>query len=216
MVAYSLRAAGLCDRVDGIVLVVPAGHVMDQDDLSRAMGDAQARDVPIETIGGGTTRQASVRAGLSAVAAGARVALVHDAARPFATSALFNRVLDAIDVPVGSGPSHGAIPVVACRDTVKRVERGVVVATIPREDLFMAQTPQAFDVRALADAHERAVLDRRDGTDDSMLLEAAGYRVVTVPGEETNIKVTSREDLARAEWVIRERGGALPGANEGW
>jgi 2-C-methyl-D-erythritol 4-phosphate cytidylyltransferase len=91
------------------------------------------------------------------------------------------------------------VPVVPVADTVKRVRDGSVVGTEARGELALAQTPQAFRAAPLRDAHARAERDGLDFTDDASAVEWAGYRVRVVPGEPGNFKITSAEDLARAE-----------------
>jgi 2-C-methyl-D-erythritol 4-phosphate cytidylyltransferase len=159
---------------DGVVLVVPAAHVTEE---------APAADV---VVAGGTTRSASVRAGLAAVPAGADVVLVHDAARPFAAPALF----EAVVACVREG-ADAAIPGVPITDTVKRVVDGRVLGTLKREELVAVQTPQAFAADVLRRAHAGA----GEATDDAALVEAAGGRVMVVPGDPANTKITLRTDL---------------------
>ncbi len=171
IVDRSVRTALRC--CDGVVVVLPAGSEWD--------GPPVAAAVP-----GGATRAASVRAGLAAVPASADIVVVHDAARPLAGDALFRAVVDAV-----RAGADGAIPGLAVADTIKRVEGGRVIATVPRDDLVTVQTPQAFRAGALRDAHR----DEADGTDDAALVEAAGGTVVIVEGERTNLKVTGPEDL---------------------
>jgi 2-C-methyl-D-erythritol 4-phosphate cytidylyltransferase/2-C-methyl-D-erythritol 2,4-cyclodiphosphate synthase len=160
----------------------------------------------IDAVAGGATRQDSVRAGLAAVATEYEVVVVHDAARPFASPGLFDRVIERLSL--GPDPPDGVVPALPCSDTVKRVRDGVVVGTVPRDELFLAQTPQAFRAAALRDAHERAAVGSLAGTDDAMLLEASGYRVAVVDGEAINVKITTAEDLERAERLasLRDRG----------
>jgi 2-C-methyl-D-erythritol 4-phosphate cytidylyltransferase len=171
----------VCDRV---VLVVPTGHRLDA---------AYGADAVVE---GGPTRAASVRAGLAALGPDASVVVVHDAARPLARPELFEAVVAALS----SAGVSGAICAVPVSDTVKRVApdgtRQVVVETLERRDLVAAQTPQAFLVAALRDAHRGAP----DATDDAALVEALGRRVVVVPGDPANLKLTTPADL---EWAAR-------------
>ena len=160
---------------DGIVLVVPADHAAEATPLADAV------------VVGGATRSASVRAGLAAVPPDADVVVVHDAARPFAAPALFEAVVAA----VRDGGADGAIPGLALADTVKRMADGAVVETLERDGLVAVQTPQAFTAAALRRAHAAA----GDATDDAALVEAAGGRVVVVPGDPANTKITLRTDL---------------------
>jgi 2-C-methyl-D-erythritol 4-phosphate cytidylyltransferase len=155
-------------------------------------------------IAGGPSRQGSVRAALAVVPDGVDVVVVHDAARPFASPSLFDAVIRAVRA---DRRIDGAIPVIPVPDTVKRVHDGVVVATERREDLALAQTPQAFRSAALRDAHARAAETDRSFTDDAAVLEWAGYRVHTVAGEPENFKITDPIDLVRAEAFLgRSRG----------
>ena len=197
MVAYSLRAASRCDGIERIVLVAPAGFGPALGDLKGLLDGPTARRLPIEVVAGGATRQASVRAGLAAVPRAAPAIVVHDAARPFASPELFSRVVAKI-LAAGDAPD-GVVPALPCHDTVKRVREATIVETLLREELFLAQTPQAFDADALRRSHGLAVERSLEATDDAMLLEAAGYRVVVIPGEHANMKITTAEDLARAE-----------------
>ena len=146
------------------------------------------------TVPGGATRSDSVRAGLAAVPEGVTVVVVHDAARPLASPDLFRAVVAAV-----AAGADGAVPGVPVPDTVKRVRPdGVVEETLDRAALVLVQTPQAFAAPALRRAHQAG----GQATDDAALVEAAGGRVVVVPGEPGNLKITVAGDLARAEALI--------------
>jgi 2-C-methyl-D-erythritol 4-phosphate cytidylyltransferase len=205
LIWLSIEAASLA-LVDAIVVVMPAGYGGDLDRLAGVLGGSVPRHIPIRTAVGGATRQESVRLGLEAVAIESNVVVVHDAARPFASSELFDRGIEALRLRTW-GPEEiaGAIPILPCPDTVKRVRDGLVVETVQRDELALAQTPQAFLAAALRDAHASARAQGLTGTDDAMLLEAAGYRVMTFPGEAGNFKITTPEDLARAERDLSAR-----------
>ena len=149
----------------------------------------------LPAVPGGATRQASVRAGLEALAPFAPdVVLVHDAARPLFPPGTVDDLLRALR----SCP--GALPAAPVSDTLKRAVAGQVVATVPREGLHRAQTPQAFRFDVLLRLHRAAAPDGL--TDDAALLEAAGLPVAVVPGSEDNIKLTYPEDLARMERLL--------------
>ena len=149
-------------------------------------------------VAGGRTRAESVRRGLAAVPIEATVVCVHDAARPLASGALFAAVVDAV-----AGGADGAVPAVAVTDTIKVVDpTGAVVATPERSTLVAVQTPQAFR----ADVLRRAHAGRVEGTDDASLVELAGGRVVTVPGEAWNRKITTPDDLDWARRWLAGRG----------
>jgi 2-C-methyl-D-erythritol 4-phosphate cytidylyltransferase len=161
-----------------VVIVVPADVI----------AESHGADV---VVAGGPTRAASVRAGLAAIEDTARVVVVHDAARPLASPALFKAVVDALD----DTSLAAAVPGLAIADTVKRLggaDDPVVIETLDRSTLVAVQTPQAF----LADALRLAHRDEREATDDASLVEAIGGRVAVVPGETSNRKLTTRDDLA--------------------
>ena len=163
------------DICDGVVVVVP---VVDADREG--------------AVAGGATRSESVRAGLAAVPDDATIICVHDAARPFATSELFRRVIEAV-----VAGADGAIPGVAVTDTIKIVAGGEVVSTPDRSSLVAVQTPQAFRADILRRAHHGGDAS----TDDAALVERIGGRVVVVAGEPRNRKITHPDDL---EWARRQ------------
>ncbi|MCS7171444.1 MAG: 2-C-methyl-D-erythritol 4-phosphate cytidylyltransferase [Aquificaceae bacterium] len=146
----------------------------------------------IKKVAGGKERQDSVFNAL--IEAQGDVVVVHDCARPFASTELFRKVSQL-------GDYEGKISAVPVRDTVKRVVHGMVVETLERTSLWLSQTPQAFNRRVLLECHLRA---RREGfyaTDDAQILERYGYKVGIVRGEVTNIKITYPEDLLLAESI---------------
>jgi 2-C-methyl-D-erythritol 4-phosphate cytidylyltransferase/2-C-methyl-D-erythritol 2,4-cyclodiphosphate synthase len=163
----------------------------------RALFDRAAELLSVlPPVHGGATRQASVRAGLEALASrGPHIVLVHDAARPFASPALIARAIEAAET------ADAAIPGVVVADTVKAVDAmGSVVETLDRVRLRLIQTPQAFRFSKLLDAHRRAAREGRDGfPDDAALAEWAGLKVSVFEGEPGNVKLTTPEDFARAQ-----------------
>jgi 2-C-methyl-D-erythritol 4-phosphate cytidylyltransferase len=199
MVAHSLRSMAASRSIDGVVLLVPGGGIEAADALLAAEDPSFGERTIVRP--GGETRVASVRRGLEALPSEVDIVVCHDAARPFASSALFDRVIEGLE-----GDAGAAIPVLPVADTIKRVREGLVVETIARDDLGLVQTPQAFRRTALEDAHRRAGPSGVAATDDAMLLEAAGYRVVVVEGEPSNFKITTPEDLLRAEHVLAREG----------
>lgn len=202
----SARTFARLQAVQGLVLVFPP------EDLERMTGvvsELYLRDplgVPWRTCAGGARRQDSVRLGLAALDASARLVLVHDAARPFASAALARRVLGAL------GPDRpAAIPGLAVTDTIKRVgENDIIVDTPVRATLRAVQTPQGFVLAPLLEAHARAQAEAWEVTDDASLMERAGHQVVVVPGEEANVKITTPADLE----LLRPKACAAP--RTGW
>jgi 2-C-methyl-D-erythritol 4-phosphate cytidylyltransferase len=187
MLSVTAAAAAASPRIGALVVAAPPGY----EDEARS--SVEGLSLPTTVLTGGRTRQASVRAALSALAPDAEVVVVHDAARPFAPPDLFTEVIRAVEAG-----ADGAIPVVPVTDTVKRLDGIRVVDTIDRTELANAQTPQAFRVRTLRAAHERAATDGEDVTDDAALLERTAT-VVAVVGDPMNFKITTLLDLARAE-----------------
>lgn len=188
VLGWSLRAASTV--ADGIVVVLPPsvfGNPDDQDSLPIEIGNGgPVFNGPVKYVAGGKTRSESVRAGLVAVPDEAEVVLVHDAARPLASPALFEAVLRA----VRSG-FDGAICAVPVADTVKRCNSDGSLTTLDRSELVAVQTPQGFKSQWLRTAHE----SEPEATDDAALVEAIGGRVTVVAGEATNTKITSPEDM---------------------
>jgi 2-C-methyl-D-erythritol 4-phosphate cytidylyltransferase/2-C-methyl-D-erythritol 2,4-cyclodiphosphate synthase len=145
---------------------------------------------------GGATRQASVHAGLEALAGDKPdIVLIHDAARPFVSSALISRAIDA------AGRTGAAVPAIPVTDTIKLTNaNGDVEATPDRARLRIAQTPQAFRFDVILEAHRRAAREgRSDFTDDAAIAEWAGLTVATFEGDPANMKLTTPEDFAREE-----------------
>lgn len=166
-------AASVCDHV---VVVLPAGQEWNGPPVTCV-------------VAGGASRSDSVRAGLASVEPDAEIVVVHDAARPLASSELFGAVVDAV-----RAGADAAVPGIPLNDTVKRVADDRVTATVPRDDLVAVQTPQAFRCAVLRAAHEHG----GDATDDAALVEDAGGVVVVVAGDPRNIKITAHTDLAVA------------------
>ena len=181
-------------------------------DLDFAEHFAAAAD-GIETlppVAGGASRQASVRAGLAALAGVApETVLIHDAARPNVSASVIDAVLAALQDAPGTIP---ALPVV---DTLKRAGADGIEATVPRDGLWRAQTPQGFRYKEVFAAHEKYAGENM--TDDAALLEAAGLSVRIVPGDENNLKVTTQEDLRRMEELMspHQSGRTLPDIRTG-
>lgn len=190
----TLRVFDGCGAVDRIVVVVPptdTAYVRDAIVAPAALHKA------LEVVAGGPRRQDSVFNGLAAVPPQASLMVVHDAVRPLVTCATITACLDA-------ARRHGAcIAAWPVWDTLKRIsESGCIEATLPRERVWMAQTPQAFRADILRTAHERARREAAWATDDASLVERTGARVRIFPGSPRNIKITTTEDLALAEALL--------------
>jgi 2-C-methyl-D-erythritol 4-phosphate cytidylyltransferase/2-C-methyl-D-erythritol 2,4-cyclodiphosphate synthase len=186
MLQRSIAAFDGHASVSEIVVVLPSDLVGDGASL---VGQT-AR--PCACVAGGTRRQDSVRAGFDGLPAGVDLVLIHDAARPFVDAAVIDRVIDA------ARERGAAVPAIAARDTVKRTagDRRVVTGTIPRDEVWLAQTPQGFRRDVLAAAMAKSV--GADVTDEAMLVEQSGGAVHIVDGDPRNVKITTAEDLSAA------------------
>jgi 2-C-methyl-D-erythritol 4-phosphate cytidylyltransferase/2-C-methyl-D-erythritol 2,4-cyclodiphosphate synthase len=189
------RSVAACDRhplVEELVVVLSPELVASGASL------VGATRLPCRVVAGGARRQDSVRAGFGAVSPEADLILVHDAARPFVTADVIDRVIAA------AGTTGACVPAIAVADTVKRAavdgtER-VVLTTIPREELWLVQTPQGFrrDVLAQAVADGESATE---ATDEARLVELAGGRVAIVDGDRRNVKMTTGDDVTEAKRV---------------
>ncbi len=199
MLDLSVAALFSSDRVSEIIVALPAEHVAP---VTAAWSGRFTKSVTC--VAGGARRQDSVANAFARVPARTDVVLVHDAARPFVSAAVIDRTIEGAHL---HGAAIAAIPV---RDTVKQAEGSlvdgahVVKATLRREEIFLAQTPQAFRREELARVLESA--GDADATDEAMLAERAGHRVYLVAGDPANIKVTTADDLAQARSRFEGRG----------
>lgn len=189
-ISLAVEAFEAADFVDEVVLVVRSEHVP----RVRAMVGENGWRKVAAVVPGGPRRQDSVLAGLAAAGAAEFVA-IHDLARPLVTPELIGRVFAA------AREGGAAVPGLAVRDTLKLVEDGVAVRTVPRAGLWATQTPQIFR----ADLLKAAIDPGLEVTDDAAWLEARGIPVRVVPGDPANIKLTYPEDLEIAEALVKYR-----------
>ena len=198
MLYYSLAAVVRVAGIAEIIVTVRAG----MEPAARACAvSAGAAHLPIKITLGGTERQDSVRIALALVSAESDLVLVHDAARPLARPELFTACLAAAE------RAGGAIAAIPVADTLKRVAKGAITATIARANLWQAQTPQAFRRSILIAAHDRAASEKTAATDDADLAERIGATVEVVESAAPNFKITTSVDLAMAEAILASRGG---------
>ena len=198
ILAYSLEAFNACQDVDQIILVVPKKDIQYCRDAVVAGVDMQK---PVQIIGGGATRQDSVRQGLLAIDDKESIVAIHDAVRPFVEP---RQIAACIRVAGKAGACMLAIPV---SDTLKAVGEDLLVKkTVSREGLWLAQTPQAFRYDIIVKGHESAVKERFYATDDASLVERLGLKVKVISGSRRNLKITDPADLAVAEAIA----GSLP------
>jgi 2-C-methyl-D-erythritol 4-phosphate cytidylyltransferase / 2-C-methyl-D-erythritol 2,4-cyclodiphosphate synthase len=204
----SIEAFRSHPAVDEVIVAVPADMLAAPPSCLAWLDGA--RDVRL--VAGGERRQDSVANAFAAVSETVDIVLVHDAARPFVTRDVISR---AIEGAVAHGAAIAALPV---SDTVKRVAidearvgGSVIVETLSREEIFLAQTPQAFrrEVLQSAIAAGRSAEATPEATDEAMLAERAGYRVHVVLGDPGNGKVTTAADLAGARARVEPGGGRV-------
>lgn len=191
---HAVRVFAAVPAVEGLVFVFPPEEVEEHAQWSREAAKRETLGLDLAFAEGGKRRQDSVLAGLHALPSQCSHVLIHDAARPFLTSELVQRVIERL-----SHGSQGVIPGVPVTDTIKRVRGELVESTLPRDELYAVQTPQGFRRERLLSAHEWALARDLEGTDDATLLEWLGEEVTLVRGEEDNTKITTPEDLARME-----------------
>lgn len=197
MLSYSLGAVAQVNSIGEVVITVPEGF----ESAARAEAAAAGLGVPIKVTPGGVERQDSVRIALALTSSESELVIVHDAARPLATPAIFEACLSA------AARAGGAIAAIPVADTLKRVAGGdnAIAATVARAGLWQAQTPQAFRRELLVAAHRRAASEGVVATDDADLVERTGARVEVVEGSTANLKITTPSDLAIVEAIVAAR-----------
>ncbi len=185
----TLRAFAEHSEISSILVAI---HPDDEDLFTEA-----AQGMNAAFVHGGATRQESVLKGLEALAGDAPdLVLIHDGARPMVGAATISAVISALV------NNDGALPVVPIVDTLKKIDGDIVGKTVPRDQLVRAQTPQGFRFAPILDAHRKFAGE--SFTDDAAILEHAGHQVLTVAGDDANVKVTTMEDLARLESALSE------------
>jgi 2-C-methyl-D-erythritol 4-phosphate cytidylyltransferase len=189
LLAEPLRRLDGSDWIDHVVVVAPPEWEEPAILLAEEIGASKVT----ACVTGGTTRSESVRAGVAEVPEDAAVIVVHDAARPLVPESVLERVIGGL-----AEGFDGAVPALPLRDTVKRVDGGVVRETLERDELVAVQTPQAF----VAPVLRAALAAAGDGPDCASLVERHGGRVTAVPGDERLLKVTTHDDLERvSSWL---------------
>lgn len=200
LIHHTIRRIRRIEGIGPIVLVLPPDRL---GPILEKYGGGLAMRGVTEFVAGGATRQESVGNGLAAVPARTEIVLVHDAVRP-----LFS--VSAADRAVAAARETGAaIVAVPARDTLKRVDDEQRIAmTVPREEIWQAETPQVATRDLLEEAYRRAAEDGFTGTDEASLLERIGVTVSVVRGDPWNVKVTEKEDVRIVTALLEEEGGA--------
>ena len=197
LLEHSLSAASGAANLLQVVIAAPESHL---EQARQIAASVEADGFHIDVVQGGVSRQGSIANALAAVDFGAEVVLVHDAARCFAPSSLFNRVAQAVreglEGSAGSAPvGAGVVPVLPVADTIKVAAAEVILETVDRDHLRIAQTPQGFPSQTLKAAYAAA---SAEFTDDASLYQAYGQPVISVIGDAQAHKITVPSDLERA------------------
>jgi 2-C-methyl-D-erythritol 4-phosphate cytidylyltransferase len=199
IVMHSLRRIASCALVTDIILAT-RGDVVES---LQASIQAEKFTQPVRVVRGGDSRQESVAQALKEVSADAEIILVHDAVRPFVTVEQITRVIEE------ARKCKAAILGIPAMDTVKEVKRAslpedvaLIIGTIPRERVVLAQTPQAFSAKLLKEAFARAEADGVNASDEAGLVERLGHDVHVVLGSERNIKITRPADMELARFYL--------------
>ena len=208
LLLFTLRRLAVCPAITEFLIaaradeVKPLGARLAEERLGR----------PLRVVRGGDTRQESVGQALAEAPRDAELVLVHDAVRPLVTREQIERVIAEARV------RRAAILGIPAMDTVKEVKRAspgdvaLVTATIPRERVVLAQTPQVFDAALLREAFARAAADGFTASDEAGLVEHLGHAVYVVLGSERNLKITRPGDLELAEFYLGQERAAAAGA----
>ncbi len=193
---HTLKAFDQSRAIDCMIIVVPGDDI--EFCRKHIIAPAGLR-AGVRIVSGGARRQDSVCNGLGAIAEKDGVVLIHDGVRPLVTKAL-------IDACIQGAEKWGAcIPALTPVDTVKRVKDGVVERTLPRDNLRLVQTPQAFQLSLIRKAHREAKANGLAATDDASLVESMGEDVHVISGNQHNIKITTPFDLELAEHYLSIR-----------
>lgn len=196
LLAHTLLPFEQSKSINGIVIVTAKG---DEDFCLRNIVKRFKFKKVLKVTCGGKERQDSVRSGIAAIEGDCNLVVVHDGARPFITK-------EAIEEVIKSARRRGAATLaVPVKDTIKQVCSGFVKKTLPRDELWAIQTPQAFEFNILKKAHIKAKKQGFTGTDDSILVERFGRKVAVVRGSYDNIKITTPEDLALGKAILKSR-----------
>jgi 2-C-methyl-D-erythritol 4-phosphate cytidylyltransferase len=197
VITYCLDVFERSDTIDEVVLVVSEDYLVY---ASKEIVDKYGYRKIKKITTGGDSRQESALAGLTACPRGINLVAIHDAVRPFPARDLLHKTLEK------AGETGAAILAVPARDSMKLSRGNVIDKTLPRDTVWIAQTPQVFRFEKILEAHRRAEAAENEATDDSQLYEQYCGEVSIVRGSYNNIKITAKRDLIVAEEILREIG----------
>jgi 2-C-methyl-D-erythritol 4-phosphate cytidylyltransferase/2-C-methyl-D-erythritol 2,4-cyclodiphosphate synthase len=200
VLVQTLRAFQNSPDIDGIILALPSEDIVH---IRQELAENYGLTKVVNVVAGGQERQDSVKNCLDAVAGECGIVVIHDAVRPFVTEELISKVVEAARV------TGAAIAGVKTKDTIKEIkDDGMIGRTVPRNKLWLAQTPQAFEFGLLKEAYRAAYEENFYGTDDASLVERMGKEVKIIEASYENIKITTNEDMQIADALMKERNKA--------
>ena len=196
VLCHTIIAFDSCPEVDNIILVVPENDI--QFCREQLLSELNLK-TPVNVLAGGKRRQDSVFNGILSIDDRGGIVVIHDGVRPLVSSDMISRCIRK------ARTSGACILGVPLRDTLKAVDgNSVIKKTIPRESLWLAQTPQAFHYQLIRDAHEAAAKQGIEATDDAALLEWMGLPVTILGSTADNLKITTNEDLVLANIILSQ------------
>jgi 2-C-methyl-D-erythritol 4-phosphate cytidylyltransferase / 2-C-methyl-D-erythritol 2,4-cyclodiphosphate synthase len=200
VLVQTLRAFQNSPDIDEIILALPAEDIVH---MRQELVEKYGLTKVVNAVAGGNERQDSVKNCLDAIAGVCGIVVIHDAVRPFVTEELIGRV-------VGAARATGAaVAGVKTKDTIKEIkDDNIIGRTVPRERLWLAQTPQAFEFKLLKEAYKSAYNEKFYGTDDASLVERMGKEVKIIEASYENIKITTNEDMQIADALMKKRNKA--------
>lgn len=201
VIVHTLKIFQDLNDIDEIILALPQEDLTHmRQELVEQYGLTKVK----HTIAGGHERQDSIKNCLEAIQGRCDIVLIHDAVRPFITEKIIKDVIET------AGKTGAAIAAVKAKDTIKATGQGNVISrTVPRNTLWLAQTPQAFEYELIKRAYKKAYHDNFYGTDDASLVERLGIEVKIVEGSYTNFKITTHEDMLIAEALMKSGSKAV-------
>jgi 2-C-methyl-D-erythritol 4-phosphate cytidylyltransferase len=197
VLAYTLDVFEKDPNCKGVILVGSEQELKQMKEFVQTFQYTKVREI----VPGGSERQHSVYEGLKVVPEDCGLVLIHDAARPFITEHHIGQLVE------NAAETGSAVLAVPLKDTVKRVVQNQVEETIDRSSLWAVQTPQAFRLSLVKQAHKKAADEKWVGTDDASLVERIGENVAIVMGDYHNIKLTTSDDLLFGQAILLERQG---------
>ena len=193
LLAWTISRFESAEIIDEIIVVTKKDEIAKVKEMTKSEGFRKVTSV----VKGGAYRQQSAQNGLNAVSTDSKVVLIHDGARPLI------RISDIKKIVESAKENGAALLAVPSKDTVKEVQNGIVTQTLPRESVWLAQTPQGFRKELLQEAFSSAEKEGYIGTDEASLVERLGKDVAIVEGHSSNIKVTVTSDIGVVQSLLK-------------